>query len=399
MINAPVPERLRLVPPLILTEAQAEEFLAALPAFLDSATRVPRPHDVQHFLRDDDLSPASRSRCSTWPTGSRPTGSAEKPAGRPQSVALLFDKHVHPHAVVVRGRHGPARRPSADRRRPVTSQLGREETDRGHRAGPVAGYVDAVVDPDLRPARIKALATVSAVPVINALTDEFHPCQVLSPTCRRSGSDTAALAGLTHDLPRRRREQHGSLAAARRRQCRYARAGLAPIGFHPDPDVLRDAKNRGAGHRRVDRAHQRPARGRRRRRRRRHRHLDLDGPGERRPRPHRSRSARSRSTPTCSAAADAAAHRAALPACAPRLGDHRRGHRRAAVARSGTRPRTGCTPRRRLLAWLIERAGAMTPSVGTPVGCRPADDPAPGRPASTDHRLLRSTRSGRRPSC
>jgi acetylornithine/N-succinyldiaminopimelate aminotransferase len=37
LINNPVPDRLRLVPPLTLTEAQAGAFLAALPGFLDSA--------------------------------------------------------------------------------------------------------------------------------------------------------------------------------------------------------------------------------------------------------------------------------------------------------------------------------------------------------------------------
>jgi acetylornithine aminotransferase len=31
-----VPDRVRLVPPLVLTEAQAREFLAAFPKFLDA---------------------------------------------------------------------------------------------------------------------------------------------------------------------------------------------------------------------------------------------------------------------------------------------------------------------------------------------------------------------------
>ena len=38
LVNAAVPGRVRLAPPLILTEAQADEFLAALPAALDRAT-------------------------------------------------------------------------------------------------------------------------------------------------------------------------------------------------------------------------------------------------------------------------------------------------------------------------------------------------------------------------
>jgi acetylornithine/N-succinyldiaminopimelate aminotransferase len=36
LVNNAVPDRIRLIPPLVLTEAQAREFLAALPAFLDA---------------------------------------------------------------------------------------------------------------------------------------------------------------------------------------------------------------------------------------------------------------------------------------------------------------------------------------------------------------------------
>jgi acetylornithine/N-succinyldiaminopimelate aminotransferase len=40
IINAPVPDAIRLAPPLILTTAQADEFLAVLPALLDAAIEV-----------------------------------------------------------------------------------------------------------------------------------------------------------------------------------------------------------------------------------------------------------------------------------------------------------------------------------------------------------------------
>jgi acetylornithine aminotransferase len=38
LVNNAVPDRVRLIPPLVLTEAQAAEFLDALPAFLDAGT-------------------------------------------------------------------------------------------------------------------------------------------------------------------------------------------------------------------------------------------------------------------------------------------------------------------------------------------------------------------------
>ena len=62
LVNNAVPDRVRLAPPLILTEEQAEEFLVALPGILDAApclgtscatTTSPRP---------------SRPRCWSWPS-------------------------------------------------------------------------------------------------------------------------------------------------------------------------------------------------------------------------------------------------------------------------------------------------------------------------------------------
>ena len=37
LVNNAVPDRVRLAPPLVLTEEQAEEFLIALPGILDAA--------------------------------------------------------------------------------------------------------------------------------------------------------------------------------------------------------------------------------------------------------------------------------------------------------------------------------------------------------------------------
>jgi hypothetical protein len=52
LVNNAVPDRVRLVPPLIFTEGQAKEFLDAFPWH-------PRRGGggMRHFLRDDDLSP------------------------------------------------------------------------------------------------------------------------------------------------------------------------------------------------------------------------------------------------------------------------------------------------------------------------------------------------------
>jgi acetylornithine/N-succinyldiaminopimelate aminotransferase len=46
LINNAVPDRIRIIPPLVLTDAQARELLGALPAFLDAAQAVvPKPEE------------------------------------------------------------------------------------------------------------------------------------------------------------------------------------------------------------------------------------------------------------------------------------------------------------------------------------------------------------------
>ena len=58
IVNAPIPTAIRLAPPLILTTAQADEFLAALPALLDAALVDAAPAS---------LTPASPTPATTTP--------------------------------------------------------------------------------------------------------------------------------------------------------------------------------------------------------------------------------------------------------------------------------------------------------------------------------------------
>jgi ornithine carbamoyltransferase len=80
--------------------------------------------------------------------------------------------------------------------------------------------------------------------VVNALTDEFHPCQVLADlqTIRERFGHTAGLT-LTYLGDGANNMAHSLLLGG-------TLAGMhvrisAPEGFQPDPDVLRDAKAHG----------------------------------------------------------------------------------------------------------------------------------------------------------
>lgn len=58
-------------------------------------------------------------------------------------------------------------------------QLGRGETVKDT-ARVMAGYVDAIMIRTFAHSRVEELARYSDVPVINALTDSYHPCQIMA---------------------------------------------------------------------------------------------------------------------------------------------------------------------------------------------------------------------------
>jgi ornithine carbamoyltransferase len=88
--------------------------------------------------------------------------------------------------------------------------------------------------------RIEELASAATVPVINALTDEFHPCQVLADlqTIRERLGGTAGHT-FTYLGDGANNMAHSYLLGG-------ATAGMhvriaAPVGYHPDPAVLAKA--------------------------------------------------------------------------------------------------------------------------------------------------------------
>ena len=122
------------------------------------------------------------------------------------------------------------------------SQLGRGETI-ADTARVLSRYVDAIVWRTGDQSRIEEMAAAASVPVVNALTDQFHPCQVLADlqTVRERFGRLAGLT-LTYLGDGANNMAHSLLLGG-------ATAGMhvrvcAPEGFQPDAGVLRDAKNR-----------------------------------------------------------------------------------------------------------------------------------------------------------
>ncbi|MGY4709132.1 ornithine carbamoyltransferase [Mycolicibacterium sp. CBM1] len=196
---------------------------------------------LRHFLRDDDLSPQEQAEVLALAAELKAAPMSRRPLEGPRGVAVIFDKNstrtrfsfeigiaqLGGHAVVVDGR---------------ATQLGREETleDTGR---VLSRYVDAIVWRTFAQQRLAAMASAATVPVVNALSDEFHPCQVLADLqtlAERKGS----LAGL-----RMTYFGDGANNMAHSLMLGGVTAGIhvtiaAPTGFEPHPLFVAAAEKR-----------------------------------------------------------------------------------------------------------------------------------------------------------
>ncbi|HEX4392419.1 MAG TPA: ornithine carbamoyltransferase [Mycobacterium sp.] len=198
---------------------------------------------IRHFLRDDDLKPDEQAEVLALAAGLKKDPFSHRPLDGPRGVAVIFDKNstrtrfsfevgiaqLGGHAVVVDGR---------------STQLGREETLQDT-AKVLSRYVDAIVWRTYGQARLSAMAETATVPIVNALSDQFHPCQVLADlqtVAERIGS----LRGLRMSF-----FGDGANNMAHSLMLGGVTAGMdvtiaAPNGFGPDPSVLAAAERRAA---------------------------------------------------------------------------------------------------------------------------------------------------------
>ncbi|MFB4319366.1 ornithine carbamoyltransferase [Actinomadura sp. 21ATH] len=149
---------------------------------------------ARHFLRDDDLTPAEQAEVLELAAAMKADRFAHRPLEGPRTVAVLFDKPStrtrisFAVGIAELGGH-PLVLDSG------TSQLGRGESI-ADTARVLERQASAIVWRTGGQERIEEMAAGTTVPVVNALTDEFHPCQILADlqTIKES---KGGLAGLT----------------------------------------------------------------------------------------------------------------------------------------------------------------------------------------------------------
>jgi ornithine carbamoyltransferase len=109
-----------------------------------------------------------------------------------------------------------------------------------------SGYVHAVVLRTFGHDRIERLAAASSIPIINALTDKFHPCQLLADLMTVSERRAAGFAGLVVAwIGDGNNMAHSWILAAA--QLGFELRLACPDGYHPASDVLQRARALSAG--------------------------------------------------------------------------------------------------------------------------------------------------------
>jgi ornithine carbamoyltransferase len=189
---------------------------------------------VRHFLVDDDLRPAELSTVLDLADEFRADRYAYRPLDGPKSVAVIFDKPStrtrisFSAGIAELGGH------------PITIDKSSSQLGRGEPVTDTVRVLEricaAIAWRTFEQNTLETAAGVSAVPVINALTDAYHPCQLLADllTVRNRKNALAGLT-LTYAGDGGNNMAHSYLLAG-------ATAGMhvriaAPEGFGPDPDI------------------------------------------------------------------------------------------------------------------------------------------------------------------
>ena len=193
----------------------------------------------RHFLRDDDLTPAEQAEVLDLAKAMKADRQAFRPLAGPQTVALLFDKpslRTRVSFTVGVAELGGL---------PLEIDTSKTHVGRGETISDVARVltrqVAAITWRTSGQERITELAAASTVPVINALTDEFHPCQILADL-QTMTERLGTLAGrtLTYVGDGANNMAHSYLLGG-------ATAGMhvrvaAPDGYQPNPAIVAKAQ-------------------------------------------------------------------------------------------------------------------------------------------------------------
>jgi len=197
---------------------------------------------LRHFLRDDDLTHAEQRQVLELGLAFREDRFVRRPLSGPRAVAFITDKptlrtqvsfatgiaELGGFPLLVDG---------------SLAQIGQRESI-ADTTRVLDRQVSAIVWRTFGDDRIQEMASVSRVPVVNALTDGFHPCQILADllTVAQHRGGVGALAGQTlayvGDCANNMANSYLVGGATAGLHVRVA----GPEGYLPDPTVVARAE-------------------------------------------------------------------------------------------------------------------------------------------------------------
>jgi len=193
---------------------------------------------TRHFLRDDDLTAAEQSTVLELAAAMKADRLQFRPLEGPRSVAVFFDKpSLRTRLSFEAGIAELGGQPIVVDTQVTHFGRGESLADAGR---VVSRYVAAMVFRTTADERLTELTSGVTVPVINALTDGFHPCQLLADlqTIRERFGKTQNLK-LAYIGDAANNMAHSYLLAGATAGMHVRVAG--PSGFDPSPVVVAQA--------------------------------------------------------------------------------------------------------------------------------------------------------------
>lgn len=197
---------------------------------------------LRHFLRDDDITHEEQLEILRLALAMRTNRHMVQPFAGPQAVAIIFDKPS------TRTRVSFATGVAELGGYPMIidaagSQLGRGEPVEDT-ARVLTRMTSAIVWRTFGQDRVETMAKYATVPVVNALTDMYHPCQILADfaTIAQHKGGVESLQGMTiaYVGDAANNMSHSYLLGGAVAGMHVRVAG--PYGYLPDPHVVEDAQ-------------------------------------------------------------------------------------------------------------------------------------------------------------
>lgn len=200
---------------------------------------------LRHFLADDDISPAEQAEVLALAAELKQDryGNAHRDLLERKSVAVLFDKtstrtrfsfdagitELGGNAIVVDS---------------GSSQMGKGETFQDTGAV-LSRFVTSIVWRTSAQSNLEQMAETATVPIVNSLSDDFHPCQILADlqTIQENKGELKGLNAIYFG--------DGANNMANSYMLGFATAGVniticAPEGFQPEQRFVQRTQNRAA---------------------------------------------------------------------------------------------------------------------------------------------------------